>query len=105
MNTRAGRGDAGTRRRGDEKQPSLFRRVAASPRPRVLSLALALAVFVVLLYGVVYPNLRVVTDSLQVDGDWSLASYRELLSRRAVLEAVWSSVVLSLSTVALCAVV
>jgi iron(III) transport system permease protein len=69
------------------------------------SLILLLAVFVVLLYGVVYPNLRVVTDSLQVGGEWSAANYRELLSQRAVLEAAWSSVVLSLATVVLCAVV
>jgi iron(III) transport system permease protein len=66
---------------------------------------MTLAVFVVLIYGVVYPNLRVVTDSLQVGGNWSAASYRELLSQRAVLEAAWSSVVLSLATVVLCAVV
>jgi iron(III) transport system permease protein len=79
------------------------RRLAFITRPS--SLALALAVFVVLLYGVVYPNLRVVTDSLQVGGEWSLAGYGDLLARRAVLEAVWSSVVLSLLTVALCAAV
>ncbi len=79
------------------------RRLSFITRPS--SLVLALVVLVVLLYGVVYPNLRVVTDSLQVGGDWSLASYRDLLSQRAVLEAVWSSVVLSLLTVALCAVV
>jgi iron(III) transport system permease protein len=91
--------------RGDKKHLSLFRRIAASPRPRVSSLALTLAVFVVLVYGVVYPNLRVVTDSLQVGGEWSAANYRELLSQRAVLEAAWSSVVLSLATVVLCAVV
>src|ERR1044071_6359697 len=73
--------------------------------PHPSSLILLFAVFVVLLYGVVYPNLRVVTDSLQVGGNWSLAGYRELLSRSVVLEAVWASVVLSLLTVALCAVV
>ncbi|HYG79517.1 MAG TPA: iron ABC transporter permease [Pyrinomonadaceae bacterium] len=69
------------------------------------SLILLLIVFVVLLYGVVYPNLRVVTDSLQVGGEWSVANYREALSQRAVLEAAWSSVVLSLATVLLCALV
>src|SRR5215212_4186552 len=73
--------------------------------PHPSSLILLFAVFVVLLYGVVYPNLRVVTDSLQVGGNWSLSSYGALLSQRAVLEAVWASVVLSLLTVALCAVV
>jgi iron(III) transport system permease protein len=62
-------------------------------------------VFVVLLYGVVYPNLHVLTASLQVNGEWSLASYRDLLSTRTVIEAAVSSVVLSLLTVALCALV
>jgi iron(III) transport system permease protein len=81
--------------------PSAFRLPPFTPP----SLILLLLVFVVLLYGVVYPNLRVVTDSLQVGGNWSTANYRELVSQRAVLEAAWSSVVLSLATVALCAVV
>ncbi len=73
--------------------------------PHPSSLILLLVVFVVLVYGVVYPNLRVVTDSLQVGGNWSVENYRELMSQRAVLEAAWSSVVLSLATVVLCAVV
>ncbi len=105
MTATQGRGDAETRGRDDKKQPSLFRRVSASPRRRIPSIILTLAVFVVLLYGVIYPNLRVVTDSLQVGGNWSVESYRELLSQRAVLEAAWSSVVLSLLTVVLCALV
>jgi iron(III) transport system permease protein len=67
---------------------------------------LALLVFVVLLYGVVYPNLRVLTASLQsVEGIWSLGNYREALTQRAVLEATWTSAGVSLMTVILCALV
>jgi iron(III) transport system permease protein len=64
-----------------------------------------LVVFVVLLYGVVYPNLRVLTAALSVNGEWSLSGFYELLTRRAVLEAVWASIWLSILTVVLCAVV
>lgn len=62
-------------------------------------------VAIVLLYGVVYPNLHVLTASLQVNGEWSLANFRDLLLERTVLKAAVSSVVLSLLTVALCALV
>jgi iron(III) transport system permease protein len=72
------------------------------PHPSSLIPAL---VAIVLLYGVVYPNLHVLTASLQVNGEWSLANYRELLSERHVLEAAVSSIVLSLLTVAFCALV
>ena len=72
------------------------------PSPSAL---IPIIVFIVLLYGVVYPNLHVLTASLQVNGEWSLANYRDLLSQRTVLEAAVSSVVLSLLTVALCALV
>jgi iron(III) transport system permease protein len=94
------------------RRQGFSRRVPASPRlrvffprPRVASLTLALIVFVVLLYGVVYPNLHVLTASLQVNGEWSLGNFRDLLSQSTVLEAAVSSVVLSLLTVALCALV
>src|SRR3954468_24949874 len=70
-----------------------------------LSFIIPLLVFVVLLYGVIYPNLRVVTASLQANGGWSLSNYREALSQSATLEATVSSVVLSLLTVLFCAVV
>jgi iron(III) transport system permease protein len=101
------RADAQTR--GNEsdapKASGLSRRVAASPRLRVSSLLLPLLVSLVLLYGVVYPNLRVLTSSLQVNGEWSFARFLELLSTRAVMEAALSSIVLSLLTVLLCALV
>jgi len=76
------------------------------PHPSSLASSLIpIVVFIVLLYGVVYPNLHVLTASLQVNGEWSLASYRDLLSQRTLLEAAVSSIVLSLLTVALCALV
>ena len=62
-------------------------------------------VAVVLLYGVIYPNFYVLVASLQRDGRWSLGNYMEALSERAVLEAIASSVGLSLITVVLCALV
>jgi len=60
---------------------------------------------VVLLYGVIYPNLSVVTSSLQQSGVWTLANYREVLSQRIVLEAILTSLGVSLATVFLCAMV
>jgi iron(III) transport system permease protein len=86
-------------------QRSSFRvhRLPFIPHPS--SLILILIVLIVLLYGVVYPNLHVLTASLQVNNEWSLANYRDALSQRTVLEAAVTSVVLSLLTVALCALV
>ncbi|MDT4897469.1 MAG: iron(III) transport system permease protein [Acidobacteriota bacterium] len=75
------------------------------PSSLIPALILALVVFVVLLYGVIYPNLRVLTASLQVNGEWSFANFRELLLQRAVLEAAVTSIGLSLVTVLLCALV
>ena len=60
---------------------------------------------IVLLYGVIYPNLSVVISSFQRAGSWTLANYRELLSQRIVIEAIISSLGLSIGTVALCALV
>ncbi|HEV2883301.1 MAG TPA: hypothetical protein VGW36_00495, partial [Pyrinomonadaceae bacterium] len=65
----------------------------------------SLIVAVVLLYGVIYPNLHVVIASLQHGGRWSLANYFEVLSQRVVLEAIVSSLGLSLLTVVFCAAV
>jgi len=59
----------------------------------------------VIVYGILYPNLAVVTDSLIRDGSWSLSNYREVLSQRFVLEATFNSIVLSVATVLLCALV
>jgi iron(III) transport system permease protein len=93
---------------GRQTQPTAFRFPPSAFRsfiPHPSSLILALIVFIVLLYGVVYPNLRVLTASLQVNDEWSLFNFRELLSQRAVLEAALTSIGLSLLTVLLCAVV
>ena len=66
---------------------------------------LALFVGAVLLYGVVYPNLHVVLASLQRGGEWTLDNYREALSQRAVMAALWTSIGISVLTVLLCALV
>lgn len=73
--------------------------------PLTPSFILWLVVAVVLLYGVVYPNLYVLTAALQSGGSWSLSNFREALSQRAVLEAAWSSIALSLLTVAASALI
>ena len=80
---------------------SSFRIHPSSFIPHPLSLILA----VVLLYGVIYPNLHVLTASLEVNGSWSLENYRDALSHSTTFEAATSSVVLSLLTVAFCAAV
>ncbi|HEU4711244.1 MAG TPA: iron ABC transporter permease [Pyrinomonadaceae bacterium] len=59
----------------------------------------------VLIYGVIYPNLFVVGTSLQREGAWTLANYREVLSQAIVIEAIVNSVGLSVITVFLCALV
>jgi len=69
------------------------------------SVALFLITAVVLLYGVIYPNLSVVITSFQRAGNWTLANYREVLSQRIVIEAIVSSLGLSVGTVLLCAIV
>ena len=59
----------------------------------------------VLIYGVIYPNLFVVATSLQRDGAWTFANYREVLAQSVVLEAIVNSIGLSVFTVLLCAIV
>ncbi len=80
--------------------PPPRRSFALSPR-----LFLWVIVAVVLLYGVIYPNLHVVIASLQQDGSWSLGNYRAALSQSVVLEAILSSVGISVFTVLFCALV
>jgi iron(III) transport system permease protein len=69
------------------------------------SVALFLITAVVLLYGVIYPNLSVVINSFQRDGAWTLANYREILSQQVVLESIVSSLGLAIATVFFCALV
>lgn len=76
-----------------------------SRRPSYPRLFLWLIVALVLLYGVIYPNLHVVIASLELDGSWSLSNYRAALSQSVVLEAILSSVGISVLTVLFCALV
>jgi iron(III) transport system permease protein len=66
-------------------------------------LYLLLITAIVLFYGVIYPNISVLTASLQQSGNWTLANYREALSQRVVIVALLNSLGLSLGTVVLCA--
>jgi iron(III) transport system permease protein len=75
---------------------------AAFLSPRVL---LWLVTAVVLLYGVIYPNLHVVIASLQHDGNWAFTNYREVLTQKIVLESILASVGVSILTVLFCAAV
>jgi iron(III) transport system permease protein len=68
-------------------------------------ISLLLITAVVLLYGVIYPNLAVVATSFQQAGQWTLANYREVLAQRIVIESIVSSVALSVFTVIFCALV
>jgi iron(III) transport system permease protein len=69
------------------------------------SVALLLVTVIVLVYGVIYPNLSVVISSFQRSGAWTFANYRDVLSQRIVLEAIVSSLGLSIATVLFCALV
>jgi iron(III) transport system permease protein len=69
------------------------------------SVALFFLTALVLVYGVVYPNLFLVISSFQRTGSWTLANYREILSQGIVIEAIVSSVGLSIGTVLFCALV
>jgi iron(III) transport system permease protein len=66
---------------------------------------LVVITFLVLLYGVIYPNLFLVNLSLQRDGVFTLANYREVLSQSIVFEAILNSIGLSVFTVLLCAII
>src|SRR6266481_4815260 len=66
---------------------------------------LVLITLLVLVYGVVYPNLYVITASLQQNGHWSLANYLLVFSQRVALEAVLTSIAVSSLTVVFCALV
>ncbi len=72
------------------------------PSPRWILLLITL---LVLLYGVVYPNLQTFSAALQRNGHWSLSTFVETLSQRAIIESAWTSIALSILTVALCALV
>jgi iron(III) transport system permease protein len=73
--------------------------------PSARRLLLLLLTSLVLLYGVIYPNLHLISESFQQDGRWSLQSYSAALSQSTVIEAIFNSIGLSLATVFFCAVV
>jgi iron(III) transport system permease protein len=70
--------------------------------PRII---LLLITGLVLLYGVIYPNFDTVYQSLVRDGHLSLGNYVDVLSQKIAIEATFTSIGVSLATVALCAVV
>ena len=74
------------------------------PFPTLFLLLLVITV-IVLFYGIVYPNFSVVASSFQRADEWTFANYREVLSQRIVIEAILNSIILSISTVLLCAFV
>ncbi len=74
-------------------------------RLRSPHIVLLIITAVVLFYGVIYPNLHVIVTSLTHDGRWSLANYTTVLSQEVVLEAIFTSVAISLLTVLFCAFV
>ena len=78
-------------------------RLARRARGGRVSPVLLAFVALVLVYGVVYPNLSVVATSLQRGGAWTLANYADFFTRRVALEATAASLGLSLLTVLLCA--
>jgi iron(III) transport system permease protein len=75
-----------------------------SVRERPEFWALAAVTGLVLVYGVLYPNLGLVAGSLAEGpgGPWRL--YTEALGQSATRQAIWTSLVLSVATVAGCAV-
>jgi iron(III) transport system permease protein len=75
---------------------------AAKLSPRLI---LFLIVALVLIYGVIYPNIHVVLASFQQNGNWSVANYIQALSQPIVLESILASVGISILTVLLCAAV
>lgn len=66
-------------------------------------LFLFLITAIVLLYGVVYPNLNLISASLQRNGSWSFGNYADVLSQTIIAEAVLNSLGLSVGTVLFCA--
>src|SRR5260370_15193926 len=80
----------------DKLSPGIF----VSPR-----LVLFLVTAVVLIYGVIYPNLDVLAASFQRSGSWTFANYRDALTPRPVIEAIVNSRGLAGAKVLLCSLV
>lgn len=75
---------------------------AAFLSPRLL---LLLLVAVILLYGVIYPNIHVILASFQQNGIWTAANYVQALSQTIVIESIFASIAVSVLTVLFCAAV
>ncbi|MEW6730386.1 MAG: iron ABC transporter permease [Acidobacteriota bacterium] len=56
-------------------------------------------VALVLVWGVVYPNLTIIITSLQRDNNWTLANYRDMAASLSIIRAAWNSFWISLATV------
>jgi iron(III) transport system permease protein len=69
------------------------------------TLVLFLVVGLVLLYGVIYPNARVFLAAFQHEGSWSAQNFFAVLAQRTVIESAFTSVAVSILTVAFCALV
>src|SRR5712691_3249715 len=103
MNDRAGDRAMGRQGDGEKRRP-----ISSSPRlPFTLPprLFIWLITALVLLYGVIYPNLDVVVASLKREGAWSLANYSQAFSQTIVLDSIFASVGISVLTVLACAAV
>jgi len=72
-----------------------------SPGARLL----VVAVFAVLIWAVVYPNLVVFGESVKSDGTVTLSHYAEYFRTPSELRALWSSVWISFATVVLSALI
>lgn len=68
-------------------------------------LLLQIIVFVVLIYGVIYPVWGILKTSLQQNGSWTIANYSATLSQPIILESIVASLGISLLTVICCALV
>ncbi|MBA3765813.1 MAG: iron ABC transporter permease [Acidobacteria bacterium] len=73
--------------------------------PHPSALIPSLIVGVVLLYGVVYPNLHIIIATVEQGGGVGAGGLTGIFLRRAVLEAAAASVGLSVLTVLLCALI
>jgi len=60
---------------------------------------LAIAVFAILLWLVLYPNIFVLLDSLRDGEAWSVAAYARFFDSRSELRALWNSVWISAASV------
>lgn len=82
---------------GFEKQLHANRQSRQRRSPHLL--VLFIIAVVVLLYGVVYPNLQLVITSLRTDNAWSLTNYGLVFSQSIIFQSMVTSIGISLLTV------